>query len=160
MKKILLLAVFIISSTVFSQKRQHQKNELSTEQKTQLMIKKLSIDLDLSSKQIAKITPIMVDKATKMEAKKAEFKSKRGEHKQDRKILSSDDKFKMAMAHLEEQEAFQNKMKNILNKDQYATWKEMHKKHGQKRKAMFSHKKKGHKGCNGKRDQKCDKSAA
>ncbi|MDO6736818.1 hypothetical protein [Wenyingzhuangia sp. 2_MG-2023] len=136
MKKILLLAVLFISITAFSQKKQHPKTEFTTEQKTQLIIKKMTIDLDLTPKQVAKITPIVVEKASKMEARKAEFKSKKGDHKSKRKILSSDDKFKMAMAHLEEQETLQNKMKNILDKEQYVTWKKMHKKHGEKRKQI------------------------
>ena len=133
MKKISLVVALFVAIGAFAQKHGPEKESFTVEQKTQLMIKKMSIELDLTSKQVTQITPIVVDKATKMEARKAEFKGEKGEHKQERKMLSSDEKFKMAMAHLEEQEALQNKMKNILNKDQYATWKKMHKKHSEKR---------------------------
>lgn len=136
MKKISLVVALFVAIGAFAQKQRPQKKSFTVEQKTQLMIKKMSIDLDLTPKQVAKITPIVVDKATKMEARKAEFKGKKGEHKPERKMLSSDEKFKIAMDRLEEQETLQNQMKNILDKDQYVTWKKMHKKHGDKRRKM------------------------
>ncbi|GGF61993.1 hypothetical protein [Wenyingzhuangia marina] len=139
MKKISLVVALFVAIGAFAQKQHPQKETFTAEQKTQLMVKKMSLELDLSKKQISKITPIVAEKVNKMEAKIAEFKVKR-EAKTKRKALTSDEKYNMAIAQLDEKIALQNQMKSILNKEQYATWKQMHKKHEQRGKMMAHHK--------------------
>ncbi|MGY5355556.1 hypothetical protein [Wenyingzhuangia sp. IMCC45467] len=136
MKKLSLLIALFIAIGAFA-----QKQSFTAEQKTQLMVKKMSLDLDLSEKQEAKIAPIIAEKVNKMEARIADFKEarKKGE-RPERKEISSEEKFNMAMTHLEEQKVLQNKMKNILNKEQYAQWKEIHKKRQHRGKEMAHHK--------------------
>lgn len=149
MKKTSFLIALLITATLFAQKKHHaKKDSFTVDQKTQLMVKKLNILLDLSSKQVAEITPIVADKVAKMHAKKEEFKAKRENKEEHKKMLSSDEKFEIAMKRLEEQEALQNKMENILNKDQYVIWKKMYHKHLQKRMKSKKHceKKGDHKG--------------
>lgn len=147
MKKFSLLVALLIAVGAFAQKRGHEKKDAFTpEQKTKLMVMKMSLELDLTEKQEAKITPIVAEKVNKMEERMAKFKDHKKGERPERKEISSEEKFKMALDHLEEQKALQNKMKNILDKDQYAQWKKMQKKHGQakKRMAMKNHgKKKG-----------------
>lgn len=139
MKKISLLVALFVAIGAFAQKQRPQKENFTAEQKTQLMVKKMSLELDLSKKQISKITPIVAQRVTKMETKMAEFKAKR-EAKTERKALTSDEKYNMAIAQLDEKIALQNQMKSILNKEQFATWKEIHKKHEQRGKMMAHHK--------------------
>lgn len=136
MKKISLVIALFIAIGAFAQKRGcqggHERGDAFTpEQKTQLMVMKLSIALDLSKKQENEITPIVAKKVNKMLEMKDHKKGDKG--KGERKELSSDEKFAMAMKHVEEKKALQEKMKNILDKDQYAQWKKMQKKHMNKK---------------------------
>ncbi|ANW94853.1 hypothetical protein AXE80_00440 [Wenyingzhuangia fucanilytica] len=161
MKKISLLIATFVFVGAFAQKNKPKKESFTAEQKTQLMVKKMSVALDLTEKQEAKITPIVADKVKKIEAKMAEFKDRKKGERPERKEISNEEKFKTAMAHLEEQKALQNKMKSILNKEQYVSWKEMQTKQHHRRGEMMkkrSEKKRGD--SKGKRDHKREKPAA
>lgn len=133
MKKLSLVIALFIAIGAFAQKRGQEGrgpkgNDFTPEQKTQLMVMKLSVALDLSEKQEAAITPLVAEKIEKMAEKRGYKKGERAE----RKELSSDEKFEMAMKRLEEQKILQTKMKDILDKDQYAQWRKMHKKQMEK----------------------------
>jgi len=140
MKQVILIATLFISVHTFAQKKCQQKSDFSATQKTQLLIKKMTIELDLNAKQISQITPIVNERIKTREAKCSEDK------KENRKLLSSDEKFEMKMECLNKQETLQNKMKEILRKEQYDTWKEMRKKHMHKKgiKKMAHHRRKHH----------------
>ncbi len=133
MKNINLFIALFATIFAFSQKKHTQKTEFTAVQKTQLIVKKLSITLDLSEKQTAQIIPLMSAKVQQHEMKKAERES----HKE----ISTDEKFKLAMAHLNDQASLRREMKKILDKNQYEKWTEMHRKHEQKPKR--GHAKKG-----------------
>lgn len=162
MKKTSLVIALFIAIGAFAQKRgQEKKDNFTPEQKTQLMVMKMSLELDLSEKQEAKITPIVAEKVNKMEERKAKFKNRKKGERPERKEISSEEKFKMAMAHLEAQKDLQNKMRNILDDDQYAQWKKIQKKHGERRAkmAMKKHSKKKGEGKR-KRDRRPERSEA
>jgi len=127
MKQVILMATLFMSVYTFAQKKCQQKSEFSATQKTQLLIKKMTIELDLNAKQVSQITPIVNERIKTREAKCSEDK------KENRKLLSSDEKFEMKMEYLNKQETLQNKMKNILKKEQYISWKELFKKHHHKK---------------------------
>lgn len=134
MKKISLVIALFLAIGAFAQKGGHKGkhakgNDFTPEQKTQLMVMKLSIALDLSEKQEAAITPIVAQKVSKM----AEMKGRKKGGKAERKEISSEEKFEMTKKHLEAQKAVQEKMKKILDRDQYVQWKKMQKKHMKKR---------------------------
>lgn len=123
----LLLALFTFIS-LSAQKKNHKKSDFSPEQKTQLIVKKLTNALELSDKQSNQITPLIAIKVQKMKEHKA-FRTKKHQK------ISSDEKFEMAMNHLDQQAKMQSEMKKILNKDQYTQWKAMQKKHHRKSKS-------------------------
>ncbi|MGY5352478.1 hypothetical protein ACXGQW_07930 [Wenyingzhuangia sp. IMCC45533] len=135
MKKLLLFAVMFIGLSINAQKKQTQRPDFTVEQKVQLMIKKMSIHLDLEAHQINKIKPLITAKINKMDALKEE-------HKASKKQLTSDEKFELAMNKLEDEAKLYQQMGKILSNKQFETWKIMHAKHGNKRKG--SHKKSKH----------------
>ena len=145
MKKLSLLLVLLLTISAFSQKKHHQKPDFTVEQKTELMIKKMTLALDLNKKQISQITPLVVSKVKERDAKKSEHKGQSGK-------MSNDEVFNKMSQRLDKMIALSAQMKKILDDDQYAKWKKMSAKHMHKKK----HGKKKHgkkKGCDGK---KCD----
>ncbi|NIJ44162.1 hypothetical protein FHR24_000601 [Wenyingzhuangia heitensis] len=136
MKQVSLLFALLITLSISAQKRHHLKNDFTAEQKTQLMVKKMTVALDLSEKQVTKITPIITVNVREMEKKMADRKA----NKESRKDLSSDEKYNLAMSHLDEQAKLNKLMKDILDKDQYVTWTRMQKKHDHKMKMRHARK--------------------
>lgn len=120
----LLLALFTFIS-LSAQKKNHKKSDFTTEQKTQLIIKKLTNALELSDKQSQKIAPLVAIKVQQMKEHRATGAKK---HQK----VSSDEKFQMAMSHLDQQAKMQAEIKKILSKDQYTQWKAMQKRHHRK----------------------------
>lgn len=110
-----LLCCFVFSAQ--AQKKQHKKPEFTVEQQTTLDVKKMTLALDLSSSQQEKMRPVLLEMNTKKQAAMAE----RGKNKN---TLSTDELYSKMIAKLDDQIAFQQKIKDILKKDQYAQWKE------------------------------------
>ncbi|MEM9363480.1 MAG: hypothetical protein AAGA43_12635 [Bacteroidota bacterium] len=129
MKQLVVLMMALVSISAFSQRHEGFKKgkkamaELSAEQLATLHTKKLTLALDLTESQQVKIMEISLEEAEFKKAKHEEFKSKKesGEWKKP----SADERFEMANARLDHKIAHQQKMKQVLNKEQYQTWKEL-----------------------------------
>ena len=129
MKKVCIVALLVIGLSSFAQERKerHPKGEMeqmTPEQRNQLHLKKMTLDLDLNAKQQEQLTKILADKSAKREAMKAEHKVKMEEAKAIR--------FEMKKKILDEQIEMKNKMKSILSAEQFAKW-EMKKEKNNKR---------------------------
>ncbi|MCL9807350.1 hypothetical protein NAT51_17615 [Flavobacterium amniphilum] len=132
-----LVMIMIVSMNGFSQETRERKTEktpLSAEQRNQLRLKRMTLELDLSASQQKEMAAVIADQSAKREAKMAEFK-KQGEAK---KELTADEKFTMKSQMLDEQIAHKAKMKKILNEKQFEKWeanseKRQHKMHKIKR---------------------------
>lgn len=112
MKKLSLLVILLSVLTLSAQKKHPLKN-LTNEQKTALYLKKMTLDLDLTNRQIDKIKPLIaknIDQHQKHKTKKTT-------------------NFTQMMQKLDTQIAFHRKMKSILNKTQYLQFKELEKQH-------------------------------
>lgn len=110
----------------------------SPEEMAQLQSKKLTLKLDLDTKQQSEISALFLEQAKLRQNKKqAYLKSKNNEEK---KTFSKDERFKMANARLDQQIEMKKKMKTILSTDQYEKWGKMNEKrsHQAKRHAMYS----------------------
>lgn len=129
MKKVCIVALLVIGLSSFAQERKerHPKGEMeqmTPEQRNQLHLKKMTLDLDLNAKQQEQLTKILADQSAKREAMKAEHKVKMEEAKAIR--------FEMKKKILDEQIEMKNKMKSILSAEQFSKW-EMKKEKNNKR---------------------------
>lgn len=138
MKHFSLVLALLLSIAVFAQKKEHHKPKFTKEQKIQLHLKKLTVALDLTGKQADKIKPIVAKMVTEKEARKAERKARKEEPKR----MSADEAFKKQMDCLDEEAKLHQKMKSILDKDQYWAWKMIHAKHKKNKKGMKKNKRK------------------
>jgi Spy/CpxP family protein refolding chaperone len=129
MKKVCIVALLVIGLSSFAQERKerHPKGEmeqLTPEQRNQLHLKKMTLDLDLNTKQQEQLTKILADQSAKREAMKAEHKAKMEEAK----AIS----FEMKKKILDEQIEIKNKMKSILSPEQFAKWEMRKEKNGKR----------------------------
>ena len=130
MKKIASILVVAIAFTFTTQAQKGPKkmkeSDFSVEQQTTLAVKKLTLALDLSDAQQRQIKPVI---AEKIADKKANFQNRK-EGKKDRKKLSADERYAKQNQRLDKEIAMQNKMKRILNDEQYSIFKKMKKNRG------------------------------
>jgi Spy/CpxP family protein refolding chaperone len=140
MKKVFILAVLAISLSSLAQdrKERHSKGEMeqmTPEQRNQLHLKKMTLDLDLNAKQQEQVGKLITEQMAKMEKMKDEHKAKMEEAKALR--------FEMKNKMLDEQIKLKNKMKSILSADQFAKWElrkdRNNKRMGEKRKLHKEH---------------------
>ena len=120
---ILILAIAFTLTTEAQKKRGKHQQKLTIEQHTDLALKRMTLSLDLSEKQQNQIKPLIHKQA---ENKKAEM-LKRKEIRTAKKRPSPDEVYTMKSKLLDNQIAFKNKMKDILNKNQFEKFEEMKK---------------------------------
>ena len=116
MKKLIVTIVLVISSLSFAQ----EKSKLSPEQQAELQVKKMTLDLDLDTKQQNEIKNILLEQNKKRVTKIAELKDKK---KQGVK-LSTDEKFEMKSEILDEKIEHKSQMKKILKPQQFQKWEQ------------------------------------
>lgn len=128
MKKLIVTIVLVISSLSFAQ----EKSKLSPEQQAELQVKKMTLDLDLDTKQQNEIKSILLEQNKKRATKIAELKDKK---KQGVK-LSADEKFDLKNNMLDEKIEHKARMKKILKPEQFQKWDQ----HQENRKEKMSKK--------------------
>ena len=126
MKKVVVAMALLMGLTVFAQKREHStkkdyRQDLTAAQLATLKTKKMTLALDLTKTQQQQIMELNLAEAEfrkqKMEERKAQKES--GELQKP----SNDERFANENARLDRQIAQQEKIKQILNEDQYQLWK-------------------------------------
>jgi hypothetical protein len=139
MKKLLVLSLlFIVSFNSFSQNRKQLGNKLksfSAEQIATLQTKKMTLSLDLNLKQQNEIFNVFLEEVKFKKTKRGEINERNNNSKEG---LSSEEIFDMMNEKLDHQIAFNNKVKTILNKDQFLVWQEfkIREKRGKRRKSV------------------------
>ena len=130
MKKLIVTIVLVISSLSFAQ----EKSKLSPEQQTELQVKKMTLALDLDTKQQNELKTILLEQNKKRATKIAELKDK----KKQAVKLSANEKFEMKSKMLDEKIEHKARMKKILKPEQFQKWEQHQenrtKKMNQKRK--------------------------
>lgn len=130
MKQFFFISAIIMSTLSFAQPpqrgdRMHQKMNktanLSAENRATLMSKKMTLELDLSQEQQAKVYQLFLEKTQKRKDSKR--------HKQETK-LTKEMRFKTLNNRLDQKIAFKTEMKSILTKEQYTRWSKMNSKKG------------------------------
>lgn len=118
----LLVLVFAFTLTTNAQKKRKEKRpKLTVEQHTDLALKKMTLALDLSEKQQNQIEPLVKAQATKRKA----MMEKRMEMRKNNTKPTADEIYKMQAERLDDQIAMKNRMKNILNKEQFEKFEKM-----------------------------------
>jgi len=123
MKRLFVLALLLVGTTIIAQERnrKHQGNEMeqfTPQQKSQLMLKKMTLELDLNDSQQKEMSTIISENIAKKEAHKGEMKAM----KEKGVKPTTDERFAMHMKMLDEQIATKKRMEKILNAKQFEKW--------------------------------------
>ena len=116
--------------TIMAQPRNnnHQRNgmeQFTPEQRSELQVKKLTLELDLNESQQRDIKAFIADKNTKMETRKTAMKAM----KEKGTKPTSDERFAMKSKMLDEQIATKKRMQKILNEKQFEKWTVLKEEH-------------------------------
>lgn len=135
----ILVILFAFSLTAQAQEERNHKREIegfSAEQQTNLMVKHLTLELDLTEKQQSQITPLIAAQV----AEKKGFEAKRKAAKEMKQKPTSEERYAMKSKMLDGQIAMKKNMKTILTKEQYEKFDKMPKgrkmKHLERKKMM------------------------
>lgn len=130
MKKLIVTALLFVGITSFAQEKISKENQkaqraemekLSPEQRNQLHLKKLTLELDLTASQQKEMAKIIAEQQVKKEAMRAEVASK----KESNKKLTSDERFVMKSKMLDEKIALKERVKKFLTPEQVEKWEKM-----------------------------------
>ena len=127
MKKLFIVALLVVGMTSFAQERKAKPErakmeQLTPEQRDQLQLKKMTLDLDLNASQQKEMSKIIAEQSAKREARMAERKATNDVAE---KQLTADERFANKNQMLDEQMAMKERMKKILTSDQYKKWDDM-----------------------------------
>lgn len=148
MKKIIIILIALVTLQITAQdrKREHQKDgqkeqmetmkDLSPDEIATLRTKKMTLHLDLNETQQNKIQALFLEEAKMRKAKMEEHKAMK--ESSESKTFTKEDKYKMMNDRLDHQIEVKQKMKSILNAEQFEKWeasmgKMEHKRHGEKK---------------------------
>ena len=126
MKRLFIAALLIVGLSSFAQdKKEIEKKgnrspmeQFTPEQRNQLALKKMTLELDLNAKQQEQMKQIIAEQSAKREAMKAS-------RKENKQKPTSDELFAMKNKRLDEQIAMKAKMKTILSPEQFEKWNAM-----------------------------------
>jgi protein CpxP len=126
MKKIILMTFLMAGMTIVAQPRnnKYQGNgmeQFTPEQRSELQVKKLTLELDLNESQQRDIKAFIADKNAKMEAHRTAMKAM----KEKGTKPTSDERFAMKSKMLDEQIATKKRMEKILNPKQLEKWNDL-----------------------------------
>lgn len=134
-----MAALLFVGMTGFAQERKKIHSDkagmeqLTPEQRNQLHLKKMTLDLDLNATQQKEISKIIAEQSSNREAAIAERKALREANKK----MSSDERFARKNKMLDEKIAMKERMKKILTPEQMKKWEEMQEhKHNAMRKKI------------------------
>ena len=117
MKKVFVAALLVVGITAFAQEKEGRKagrEKLTTEQKVDFQVKKMSKDLDLNEKQTQDVKALVNKEVQKKEQKRKE-------------IRETNEKSRKEMrAQMEtEQAAVSSEMQKILTPEQFTKWQKI-----------------------------------
>ena len=133
MKKLIIAALLVLGISTYAQdKKEMEKRsnrpemeKFSPEQRNQLMLKKMTLQLDLNGKQQEQMGQIISEQSAKREVMMAHHR----EMKKNDKKPTADERFAMKNKMLDEQIVMKAKMKKILSPEQFEKWSNLKEKH-------------------------------
>ncbi len=122
MRRIFLAMLLVVGMTTIAQERKMKHDGLTSEQKTELRVKQMTLDLDLNESQQKQIKTLLLSEAKERENNKEAFleKKEKGEKP------SKEEMYDRKINRLDNQIEFKAKMKKILNEKQMEKWEKMH----------------------------------
>lgn len=129
MKRVLIALMLLASFTTMAQKRNSHhgkkdfRKDLSVEQLATLKTKKMTLALDLTKSQQKEVMELNLAEGEFRKAKMEERKAKKEDGTEERP--TTDERFAFESERLDKKLAHQEKMKQILNDDQYQLWKKL-----------------------------------
>ena len=121
----ILLLVFTVTFTTQAQRKKGDRNsKLTIEQQTSLTVKRMTLALDLSEGQQNEIKPLLM---AKMAGRNTAIKERRAA-KKNKEQPTADEIYAIQSKLLDHKIFMRDKMKNILNKEQFEKFDKMQKK--------------------------------
>ena len=124
MKKLMMIALLVFGLNSFAQdngkkaNNQNDSEKMSVEQRNQLKLKKLTLDLSLTDSQQKEMSKIITEQSAKREAAIAQRKA----DKEKGVKPTADERFAKENQMLDERIALKARVKKILNADQFEKW--------------------------------------
>ena len=132
MRTLILVATMLFglaaSAQHFEGRDGEEREPLSPEQRTELHVKRLTLELDLNDNQQKEIKKLLLAESKKREAFRATVKAKKEEGKKPTK----EERFAMQNQRLDNQIAMKREMKKILTPEQYEKFEKMEMKRKEK----------------------------
>ena len=129
MKKLIVVAILAMSLSGIAQEKKNdarsERTEFTPQQRTELQVKKLTLELDLSAKQQKEISEIVAKQQVKRESRRMDLINRKAENKK----LTADEKFVLKSKALDERIALKSEMKKILTPEQLVKWEKKPRKH-------------------------------
>lgn len=120
MKKALIASALFGTLSLFAQEPKNKESQLTSEQRVELQVKKMTLDLDLNDKQQKEVKKLLTDQSKKREEARTKIQANKAEDKKP----TADERFAMRSKMLDQQIAFKGEMKKILNEKQMEKWEE------------------------------------
>lgn len=137
MKNLFIAVLLVVGITTFAQEKKQSKGErekMTSEQKVDLQVKKLTKDLALNESQVKTLRTLIQKQVEKREVKKEEISALKEKKQEERKKLMAEKKSKME----NEQADLAQEMKKILTPDQFTKWEKMRAEQKEKMKEKMS----------------------
>ncbi len=137
MKRVFAAVLLVIGLTTQAQERPQgpqggphpEMEKLTPAQRRDLHVKEMTLKLDLNNSQQKEMSKVLEDADSNREKMKAQFEADKG------KELTGDEIYARKSSMLDNRIAMKQRVKKILNDEQYKKWeqeKKLHKKHGKK----------------------------
>lgn len=123
MKKWVLAALFsssLLMAQQGQQGRSQNREPLSIEQRTEVQVKRMTLDLDLTEKQQEEVKALLLENA---QQRQEHLKSRR-EKLGNESNLTAEQRYQMQLAAIDQQIAMKESMKNILDEKQFERWEQ------------------------------------
>lgn len=118
MKKVFLILTLVLSLLTSAQEKKGAVEKMSPEQQSILLVKKMTLSLDLSQKQQEEIKALLLERTQK----KAAHQLAQKEKKEKGEKPTATEKFEKQSQLLDAQIEFKAKMKKILSEEQFKKW--------------------------------------
>lgn len=133
MKKLFIAALLFVGVASFAQDADQKparepREKLTTEQRNEKHLQKLTTDLNLDANQQAQVKQLLAERSAKVE----NFKAARADRKDSNVKPTATEKEAFKKDVMAEKEANDAKMKAILNADQYKKWTSMQEENKEK----------------------------
>jgi Spy/CpxP family protein refolding chaperone len=120
MKHLFLALLLVVGITATAQDKKERRSEgkknLTTEQKVDLQVKKMTKDLALNEKQATEVRTLVTKQVAKREATKEEIKAQKAQKREEAKAKMQED-----------EAALSADMKKILTPEQFTKWEKIRK---------------------------------